>query len=82
MAETEGKLLTCDLCGATVLLKYVNDGIRKHEDPPEGWGYWHVQTEKLRNHPLSKKYKKIPKTFLFSVSGVFNLCVLDRICLF
>ena len=42
MAETEGKLLTCDLCGATALLKYVNDGIRKHEDPPEGWGHWHV----------------------------------------
>lgn len=42
MAETEGKLLTCDLCGKTVFLKYVNDGIRKHEDPPEGWGYWHV----------------------------------------
>ena len=23
MAEVEGKLLTCDLCGATVFLKYV-----------------------------------------------------------
>lgn len=42
MAEVEDKLLTCDLCGETVLLKYVGDDVRKHEDPPEGWGYWHV----------------------------------------
>lgn len=42
MADAEGKLLTCDLCGATVFLKCVNDGIRKHEDIPDGWGYWHV----------------------------------------
>ena len=45
MAETEGKLLTCDLCGATVFLKYVEtkdyDGgfthVRNYEDIPEGW---------------------------------------------
>lgn len=42
MAENEGKTLTCDLCGKSVFLKYVNDGIRKHEDIPEGWGHWHV----------------------------------------
>ena len=42
MAEVEGKLLTCDLCGETVLLKYVGDGIRKYEDIPDGWGSWHV----------------------------------------
>lgn len=45
MAETEGKLLTCDLCGATVLLKYVDDGEmyggytkwREYEKMPDGW---------------------------------------------
>lgn len=50
MAETEGKMLTCDLCGATVFLKYVGDGKadggftkwRKYEDIPDGWGSWHV----------------------------------------
>ncbi len=42
MTAIEGKMLTCDLCGETVFLKHVNDGIREHEDPPEGWGYWHV----------------------------------------
>lgn len=42
MAETEGKLLTCDLCGETVFLKYVNDGIRKYDDIPDGWVSWHV----------------------------------------
>jgi len=49
MAETEGKLLTCDLCGATVFLKYVEtkeyDGgfthVRHYEDVPEGWGSIH-----------------------------------------
>ena len=50
MAETEGKLLTCDLCGATVFLKYVGDGEadggltkwRRYEDRPDGWQTWHV----------------------------------------
>lgn len=42
MTATEGKMLTCDVCGKSLFLKFVNDGIRKHEDPPEGWGYWHV----------------------------------------
>ncbi len=42
MSSTQGKTLTCDLCGSSVFLKCVNDGIRKREDPPEGWGYWHV----------------------------------------
>lgn len=27
------------------------------DDTTEGWGYWHIQAEKLRNHPLYKKYK-------------------------
>lgn len=50
MAETEGKLLTCDLCGKTVFLKYVEtkayDGgythVRRYEDKPDGWQAWHV----------------------------------------
>lgn len=50
MAETEGKLLTCDLCGKTVFLKYVEtkayDGgytrDRRYEDKPDGWQAWHV----------------------------------------
>lgn len=50
MAETEGKMLTCDLCGATVFLKYVEtkdyDGgftrLRTFEKKPEGWQTWHV----------------------------------------
>ena len=50
MAETEGKLLTCDLCGKTVFLKYVEtkayDGgytrVRRYEDKPDGWQVWHV----------------------------------------
>lgn len=45
MSEVEGKLLTCDVCGKTVFLKYVGDGEtdggftrwRKYEDKPEGW---------------------------------------------
>lgn len=42
MSAIEGKTLTCDFCGSSVFLKYVNDGIRKYDDPPEGWGCWHV----------------------------------------
>lgn len=50
MAEQEGKTLTCDLCGATVFLKYIDtkeyDGgftrVRRYEDRPEGWQTWHV----------------------------------------
>lgn len=50
MAETEGKMLTCDLCGATVFLKYVEakdyDGgfthVRTFEKKPDGWQTWHV----------------------------------------
>lgn len=42
MTQAEGKTLTCDLCGKSVLLKYVGDGIRKYEDIPDGWGSWHV----------------------------------------
>lgn len=50
MAETEGKMLTCDLCGATVFLKYVEtkhyDGgftkERRYDDRPCGWQTWHV----------------------------------------
>lgn len=46
MAETEGKLLTCDVCGRTVFLKYVKteeyDGgftkVCRYEDKPDGWG--------------------------------------------
>ena len=50
MAEIEGKLLTCDLCGATVFLKYVEtkvyDGgfthVRTFEKKPDGWQTWYV----------------------------------------
>lgn len=50
MAEVEGKLLTCDLCGATVFLKYIEtkdyDGgfthVRRYEGRPEGWQTWHI----------------------------------------
>ncbi len=50
MAEVEGKLLTCDLCGETVFLRYIEtedyDGgftrVRKHENKPDGWQTWHV----------------------------------------
>lgn len=50
MSEVEGKLLTCDVCGETVFLKYVGDGEsdggftrrRKYEDRPEGWGMFDV----------------------------------------
>lgn len=47
MAEIEGKLLTCDVCGESVFLKYVEtkdyDGgfthLRTFEKKPEGWTY-------------------------------------------
>lgn len=50
MAETEGKLLTCDLCGATVFLKYIEtkdyDGgftrLRTFEKKPAGWTFIHA----------------------------------------
>lgn len=50
MAETEGKLLTCDLCGATVFLKHLEtkdyDGgftrVREYEKKPSGWSNIHV----------------------------------------
>lgn len=50
MAEQEGKLLTCDLCGETVFLKYLEtkdyDGgftcVREYEKKPSGWQTWIV----------------------------------------
>ena len=50
MSEVEGKLLTCDPCGATVFLKYLEtkqyDGgftkERRYEDRPAGWQTWNV----------------------------------------
>lgn len=50
MSEVEGKLLTCDLCGEAVFLKYLEtkqyDGgftkERRYEDRPDGWQTWHV----------------------------------------
>lgn len=50
MAETEGKLLTCDLCGESIFLKYIEtkdyDGgftrVLRYEDRPDGWQTWHV----------------------------------------
>jgi hypothetical protein len=50
VAEEEGKLVTCDLCGATVFLRCVEtreyDGgfsrVRTFEKKPDGWQTWHV----------------------------------------
>lgn len=43
--RTEGQTLTCDVCGASVFLKYEGEGAsdggfsrwRNYERPPEGW---------------------------------------------
>jgi len=45
--EAEGKLVTCNRCGATTFLKFLGDvdtdggysSYRKHEELPEGWIY-------------------------------------------
>lgn len=50
MSSTEGKTLTCDLCGKSVFLKYVGtkdfDGgftrVREYEDRPDGWTRYSV----------------------------------------
>lgn len=69
MAETEGKLLTCDLCGATVFLKYVGDGIRKYEDIPDGWGSWHVGS--IVNSTFCPSCnERMQKALLACVSGI------------
>lgn len=49
MAETEGKLLTCDLCGMDTFLKYLGDGESdggftkwRRYQKADGWGNVHV----------------------------------------
>lgn len=45
MSEVEGKVLTCDVCGESVFLKYVMErkadggytSWREYEKPPAGW---------------------------------------------
>lgn len=39
MSVTEGKLLTCDVCGSSVFFKYVGDG--KYENA-DGWERYHI----------------------------------------
>lgn len=77
MAETEGKLLTCDLCGATVFLKYVGDGEadggftkwRRYEDRPDGWQTWHV-TDVIHSTLCPSCNERMQEALLACVSGI------------
>lgn len=81
MAEVEGKLLTCDLCGETVFLKYVEtkqyDGgftrIRKYEDIPDGWGSWHVG-DIIHSFLCPDCNQRMQEALLACVSGIRGEC--------
>lgn len=77
MAETEGKILTCDLCGETVFLKYIEtkdyDGgfthVRRYEDRPYGWQTWHV-TDIIHSTLCPSCNKKMNEAVLRCISEI------------
>lgn len=77
MAETEGMMLTCDLCGKSVFLKYLEtkdyDGgfthVRHYEDKPEGWQTWHV-TNVIHSALCPSCNERMQEALLACVSGI------------
>jgi hypothetical protein len=75
MAETNGKLVTCDRCGKQVFLKCVGEGEadggftrwNKFENFPEGWEY-HCEVGRLCPD-CNGKYKNLVNTFMSEVRG-------------
>lgn len=67
MAEIEGKKLICDVCGATVFLKYIGDGEiygdytyakwRKYEKIPNGWSDHILLNSRLLCPSCAKRIK-------------------------
>lgn len=77
MSEIEGKLLTCDLCGETVFLKYVEtkdyDGgftkARVYEDRPDGWQTW-IVTNVIHNTLCPSCNKRMQEALLACVNEI------------
>ncbi|MBR3226365.1 MAG: hypothetical protein IKF78_13680 [Atopobiaceae bacterium] len=77
MAETEGKLLTCDLCGKTVFLKYVGDSeadggftrVRRYEDRPDGWQTWHA-TDVIHSTLCPSCNERMQDALLACINGI------------
>lgn len=70
MAQVNGKLVTCDRCGAQVFLKCTGEGERdggftrwnKFEPFPEGWEVYHIVG--LICPDCHSKYKTIISNFM------------------